>query len=445
MRTPFHSSSHHAVVTGLPIQHPPHGGRQRPARILNLAGAGRRLALMALIDAVGTGGFMSVSVAFLSRWVGLRPDVIAVGLSLAGAVALLTAVPIGALADRYGARLLLMVVSLVRAVLFCFYPLLTNVGEFLALVCALGMVDRASSPLLQVLVGEVVNFDNRVRTMALMRSVRNVGFAAGTALGGLALAADTFTAYAVVLALNAASFAVFGLQAAGLRGSGRRPSSRALRDRPFLVLTALNAILTLHIPLLGIGIPLLVVHYSEVPRTVIALLLGLNMVVAVVFQVPSSRSSRTPEGAACSLRLAGVALAVCSVLLAAVPSLPVPAAVALLFLAVLALTVGELYQSAGGWGLSYDLADAEERSAYLSVFWLGTAVGRVIAPGLLASVLALGVCGWGGMAVAFIAAGVVVPGVARWAMKSGNSECRVVEPDDHRADRQAGPRRRPVR
>jgi predicted MFS family arabinose efflux permease len=439
MRTPFHSGGRHAVVTGLLVQLHPHGHHQRPARILRLAGAGQRLAFMTLIDAVGTGGFMAVSVAFLSRWVGLRPNVIALGLSLAGAVALLTAVPIGALADRYGARLLLMVVNLVRAVLFCCYPLLTNVGEFVVLVGALAMVDRASSPLLQALVGEVVNFDDRVRTMALMRSVRNVGFAAGTALGGLALAADTFAAYVAVLLLNAASFAVFGLLAAGLRGSGRRggpsdlarraPSSRALRDRPFLVLTALNAVLTLHIPLLGIGIPLLVVHYSEVPRTVIALLLGLNMVVAVVFQVPSSRGSRTPEGAARSLRLAGGALALCSVLLAAVPTLPVPAAAALLFLAVLALTAGELYQSAGGWGLSYDLAPVEQQSVYLSVFSLGTAVGRVIAPGLLVSVLALGVCGWIGMALAFIAAGVGVPGITRWAVKTRNAGCCVAEPD----------------
>jgi MFS family permease len=387
---------------------------------------GRRLAQMALVDAIGTGAFMAVSMVFLTHAVGLPVGVVGLGLSLGGAVALLTALPIGGAADRYGPRRLLMITSLVRAVTFGFYPFVSGVAGFLTLVCVMGLADRAGTPLAQALVGQMVGARERVRALAIIRSLRNIGFVTGSLLGTVALTVDTWTSYAGVIFGNAASFAVCALFAARLpvgtaeQGSGpvrRTLSVRALKDRPYVVLALLNAVLTLHIPLLAIGIPLWIEGHTTAPKAVIALLLALNMAVAVVFQVRAGRGSEQAAGAARSMRLAGVALAACCALLAVVPPLPSGAAVGVLILGILALTAGELYQSAGGWGLSYAFAVERERAAYLSVFWLGVGLEQIAAPSIITLVLAGGAPAWIGLGTVLAAAGFAVPAVTRWAQR----------------------------
>ena len=57
---------------------------------------GRRLAVMALIDASGTGAFLAVSAVFFTRSVGLSAAQVGLGLALAACLGLATAVPIGA-------------------------------------------------------------------------------------------------------------------------------------------------------------------------------------------------------------------------------------------------------------------------------------------------------------------------------------------------------------
>jgi MFS family permease len=398
---------------------------------------GRRLALMAFIDAVGTGAFMAVSMVFLTHTAGLTTGVVGFGLSLGGAAALLTALPLGGAADRYGPRRLLVATSLLRAATFVCYPFVSGVAGFLTLVCVMGLVDRCGTPVMQALVGQVVSTSQRVCALAVMRSWRNIGFMAGSLLGSVALAADTWSWYAAVLLGNAASFAVFGLLAARLPAGAaggprvrRTLAVRALRDRPYIALALLNAVLILHIPLLAIGLPLWIGGHTSAPRVVIAPLLALNMALAVLFQVRASRGSECPAGAARSMRRAGFALAACCVSAAIVPPGPPAAAVGALIVCTVALTTGELYQSAGGWGLSDAFARPGDRAAYLSVFWLAVGVEQMAAPTIIALVLAGGALAWVGLGAALTAAGLAVPAVTRWAQRDRLGE----------QDRAAGPR-----
>jgi hypothetical protein len=195
----------------------------------------------------------------------------------------------------------------------------------------------------------------------------------------------------------------------------RRFSARVFRDRSFLAFTGINAVLTMHMTLLSIGLPLWIIGYTHVSAAIIAPLLAVNTVLAVVLQVRTSKGSDTIRGATKALVWAGGSLAACCLLLIGAPKLPVVIAVVVLVLAMIALTGGELWQSAGGWGGSYLLAVPGQEGVYLSVFWLGVAVQQIAAPVVLSIVVNVGTVGWVVLAAVFLACGLVAPAVGKWA------------------------------
>ncbi|MEU7907474.1 MFS transporter [Actinoplanes sp. NPDC049118] len=392
--------------------------------------AGRRLAVFSLVDSIGTGAFLSVSAIYFTRSIGLTVGAVAFGLSLSAAVGLATAIPVGVLADRYGARRILVIVSFWRAACFGVLPFVQGFTGFIIVMCLLGLVDKTAAPLTQALVGRAVEDSDRVGTMAIIRTLRNAGFTLGALMGSAALAVDARPAYVAVLLANGASFIVTAVIVGRLelrpapegQELRRKISLRALRDRPYLTLSVLNALLTMHMTLLGVGIPLWIAAQPHTPRTLIAPLFAVNTVLAVAFQVRASRGSETLTGAASRMRQAGFALGVCCALLALVPPVPQLAAIALLLLATIALTAGELFQAAGGWGLSYELAREGEQNAYLSVFWLGLSVQQIIAPLLVGYILTVGPVGWVGLGALLAVVGLVVPPVTRWAASTRQAE-----------------------
>lgn len=383
---------------------------------------GIRLGVMAMIDAVGTGAFLSVSVVFVTRIVHLSAAILALGLAMSAAIALATAVPIGIVADKVGPRAVLVTVSLWRCACFVAYPFVHQKWQFLLVVCLLGLVDKAAAPMEQALVGQIVTGGERVRVNAVLRSMRNVGFTLGAALGSVGLLVDTRAGYTAILLANAVSFALLALLAARVplltapgKSLRRRFSLTVVRDRPFLAFAAVNAVLTVHMTLLSIGIPLWVVRHSHVPVAVLSPLLAVNTVLAVLLQVRASRDTDTVTGATRALRRAGLALAACCVLLGVVPSLPTTAGVAVLVAAMVALTGGELFQSAGGWGGSYLLAPADRQGIYLSVFWLSVSLQQIAAPLVLTAVVAAGTSGWVVLGVAVAGCGLASPAIGAWA------------------------------
>jgi MFS family permease len=76
----------------------------RARAVLPPAGPLRRYAFVSLVDATGTGMFLTASVLYFTRFAGLAAGSVALGLSLAGLAALIGAVPLGSLGDRFGHR-----------------------------------------------------------------------------------------------------------------------------------------------------------------------------------------------------------------------------------------------------------------------------------------------------------------------------------------------------
>ena len=123
-----------------------------------------------------------------------------------------------------------------------------------------------------------------------------------------------------------------------------------LRDRPYLVFCLLYAVATTQFAILEVAVPLWVVQETSAPTWVIAAVFFLNTAVVAVFQVSASRGTEEVEPAAVALRTSGwLVLAACVVFAASAGPGPVVAVVLLLVGASIHV-VGEMRQSAGGWG-----------------------------------------------------------------------------------------------
>jgi MFS-type transporter involved in bile tolerance (Atg22 family) len=165
----------------------------------------------------------------------------------------------------------------------------------------------------------------------------------------------------------------------------------------------------------------------------VGVVLLVNTVIAVTLQVRLSRGGDDLVRAGRLQRRAGFALAAfCG--FAAASALVRPAfAAALVLLAAVALTLGELWQSAGGWGVSFELSPPGRRNYYLSLYNLGASGVAVLGPGLLTvAVIGKGPAGWAVLGIVFLLAGVVIAAVARHAAAARPSyDPAVLRPVQH--------------
>ena len=71
-----------------------------------------------------------------------------------------------------------------------------------------------------------------------------------------------------------------------------RPALEVLRDRPYALVSFLNMITLLYMPLLSLVIPLWIVQRTEAPTWTVSALLVLNTLSVVLFQVRVARRVR---------------------------------------------------------------------------------------------------------------------------------------------------------
>ncbi|WP_432890810.1 MFS transporter [Kribbella sp. CA-245084] len=390
--------------------------------ILPEPGPLRPLALATLLSRVGNGLLMTVSVLYFNRIVGLSIAQVGLGLTVAGLFGLLSAVPLGHLADRRGPRGLFVVLSLMVCGLSLLYLVVHNFWQFLVVSIVLTMIDRGAGAVRAALIAAVTVGAGRVAARAYLRAVTNIGIMAGAAIGAFALHFDTATAYRVMFVLDAvlssiAAFVVLAIpRVAPQHRDDDGPVWIALRDRGYLAVAALNAGMSIHFAVLDVAIPLWVVDHTDAPRWTVALLLIINTVVVSLFQVRSSRGIADPTTAARATRTAGWLLLASMVLLAGATWGNALIAVALLAAGALVQVIAELMQSSGSFLLSFDLAPNHAQGQYQGVWNTSMSISTMIAPTVLALLpLGLGVPGWIILGVWFALTGALFVPVVRWA------------------------------
>ncbi|MGQ4485703.1 MFS transporter [Streptomyces sp. 372A] len=393
---------------------------------LPAGGPARRLVAASLVDSLGTGLFLAGSALFFTRALGLSTVQVGIGLSLTGLAGFLGMVPTGRLADRIGGKRALVALYLWRGACFCVYPFAREPEVFYVVAFLIGVAEWGGGPIVQGIVGTVEGDAARVRTMAVIASVRNVGFSAGAVLASLVLALDDTTAFSALVLADALTFfaaaaVLTRLPAAANVRSPRARDGRAptrVRDPRFLALAFLNGVLFLHSVLLAAALPLWIATRTEAPTWVIGGVVVLNTALVILLQVRLSGGADDLRNAARRQRWAGWCLAACCLLTALTARVGPVAATVLVAAATLVLTLGEIWQSVGAWRLSYALSPPESRAYHLSVYELGTSAASAVGPALITwAVAGNGTTGWAALAAGFAVAGSAVVVIAAGAAR----------------------------
>jgi MFS family permease len=398
-------------------------GRLVGAALVPRGTLGRRLALAALIDSLGTGMFLTGSAVYVTRVVGLSPAEVGVGLSVAGLAGLVGSVPLGVLGDRCGPGRVYLALQLWRALAYAAYPLVGGFGGFVVVATAIEIGDAALPAVAQAVVGLAVGDEERVTALAKVRAVRNLGFGLGACAATGVLAIGSPPAFLAMVLVNAATILAGALLLHRARIGALRPAAgvprrfEPVRDGSYLATALLNGVLSIHMSLLFVGLPLWLADYTSVPVALIGVLVVINTVMAVALQARFSKRARRLAGAVECMVRAGLALAAFAVVAYLMGQVQAAGAAALLaVLAVVLLTCGELWQSAGGWAISYELAPPERQAQYLATFQLGTAVQVMAAPAIVVSVVLPHALAWLGLAAVTAAAGLLVRPAVRGAV-----------------------------
>lgn len=395
-------------------------------------GAPRVLALAQLVCRTGDGAYYICSALFFTRIVGISPVKMGLGLTIAWSVALVLSVPLGHLADRKGPRSTAVALFVCAGLAIASYLFVSSFALFLVGACAYAVSQRGGSAAQQALLAGLVSEGEVTKVRAYVQSSYNAGLAVGSALGGVALLADRREAYYAVFALNALAFfaAAFVLSrvpevppAPAVEAAAHGGGASVLKDRPYVVVSVLNTLLLLHIPLVDIALPLWIAQHTAAPVWLLSLMFMLNTVSVVLFQVRVSRGVTGLHSATRHIFVGSVLLGLGCVVFA-LTSVGSSAWVAgvLLLVAVAIQALGEMMQAAGSWEVSFGLAPAGKHGQYQAFFGNGTTVAEMVGPLLLTGLIVYwGVPGWLLLGALFIVVAALMRPAVRWGERVRDS------------------------
>ncbi|WIM94577.1 MFS transporter [Actinoplanes oblitus] len=408
-------------------------------KILPPPGLPRKMSFQNALWGLGIGTFLTGSVVFFTRYVGLTPVQIGIGLSLGGLLAVLGSMPFGHLADRIGGQRAWATGALVQAAAFATYPLARTFWLFLLVICVQTTADTLATAGRVVYMAAALPAESRVRAMAFSRAYLNAGWTVGAGLGAAALALDSRAGLLVLVYTAAAGIGLNGVAvlrmppatpAGPTTGDAGHPSPwTVLRDRPYAAMSLLFGVLWLHSLVWAEVLPLWAITFTDVPKPVLGGLVALNTVLAVTLQVRATRGADTLPGVIRLARWAAWAAAVGSPLAALTGRTHGWLTIALLTLIVALFTGAELWVSAAQWFVQTEIPPAAQRGVYIGLDKSVQGLGRMLGPAGL-TYLAIQTGGWGWWVIAglFAGCGIGVRPVLAWVTATARDPAPVASP-----------------
>ncbi|SDN92590.1 MFS transporter [Lentzea jiangxiensis] len=397
----------------------------------------RRLAYAQLTSSIGDGGFLVVSALYFTQVVGLSAARVGLALTLAWGVGAVAGVALGHVADRLGPRTTAVVLAAATAASTGVLLLTRDFTAFVVVMCLYASFQSGLQASRQALLAGLTTPRERTRARARIQSTANAGIAIGAAAGGFALHLGTEAAYTAVFVLDVLCFLIAAAVVATLPEtvmSRTKGKFDVLGDRPYALITLINAVMLLYMPLLSLIIPLWIVQRTEAPTWLAAALLVLNTAAVVLFQVRIARRATGLGQASKLVEHAGLVLfASCAVFAVTAFSLGAWPAAALLVAAAALQVLGEMMLASGAWEISFSLAPADRQGQYQGFFSTGTAVARMVGPALLTTVvLGWGALGWLLVGGLFAVAGYAMGPAVRWAREKNSTSSGAMTDDLYR-------------
>jgi MFS family permease len=366
---------------------------------------------------ISKGLMFSVSSLYFTHVVGLRPAVVGAGLTLAGVAGMAASLAAGYLADRWGARRILLGATLAQGAALAAYGICRGVTAFLLVACVAVGAQGAQRTAQVTLLARAFQGTERANARARLRVATNVFVAVGSTAAAGPLTLGTKLAYEATMLAAAALVlcSLLALRTLPVVVAAPRPASPRppLRDRRYLAVAALNGVITIQFGVLTVGLPLWVTGHTRAPAATVALLLVLNTALVALCQVRFTRRIADVPSAGRAVFRAVVLLLMACLLYAAAASGNAAVAACLLVPAVVAHSFGEILSEAGGWQLAFDLADPRDAGAYQGISQTGFAIGTALAPATVtATAIAHGTAGWIVLGALFLAAGAATAAIA---------------------------------
>lgn len=391
------------------------------------------MAWSTLVNTFGNGLFTVVSVLYFTRVLHFSATQIGFAFTVAGVVQVTSAFPSGYIADRINPVLISSVGYVLMGAVSLLYFVIDTYLPFVFLLAAIGFMDGIVRTSKQTIIARVADPEGKVRLRAYLRAVTNFGIALGSVVGGIALTVDTKSVYLLMIALDIATYFVTAIIVLKLPTLEPHPEARshrltlAWRDKPYVALSFLNAVMSMHYMILDIVLPLWVIHYTDAPKVIVAIVFVINTVVVALFQVRASKGTDDVLPAAHAIRTSGFILAASCVLYAS-SGLTRSGLVAALVLALggFVHVIGELRQAAGSWGIGFGLPPESAQGQYQAVWGLGFSLNAMFAPIVLTFLcIEVGYTGWVILGVILLLAGVVTVPITEWALSHKISETDV--------------------
>ncbi|NEC06284.1 MFS transporter [Streptomyces sp. SID7909] len=395
-------------------------------------GVQRTFVVSTFVATIGGGIILPISTLYFIKIVGLSAAQVGLAFTVSGLLAIPLSVPAGALADRIGPRRVMMATFAGHSLVGVSYLFVQNFWMLLAVqmlsAASLAANYPASGAMLRRIGG-----DQAVTIRSKIRVVANLGVSLGSLIAGVGIQIDTATSYRVLaLAFTLTQVASLAMlfrlpnyqplprpqkEADGSEGA---PSKRiALRDKAFLAYSLVGGAMAIQNMILEIMIAVWIVNYTDAPGWAVTVAFVLNTALVVMLQVRIGAKIQSITDGGTALRRAGFALLLGCAAMSLMAGVPAWAALLLLVVGMVLLTLGEIYYVSGTFAFEFGMPPAYAQGQYQGVAGAVSGAAKAAAPALLLGVaLSLGSTGWIGVGAFLLLLGLTGPAIARWGERT---------------------------
>jgi len=278
-------------------QHRDHAQGPRTPRGIPVDPNLRIMAMSTLVNTFGNGALMTTFALYFTRVVGLRPTQVGLALSAGALAGLLVQVPAGHVADVRGPRRVFQILTFGAGFAMLGLLFARSVWALVAVMALIEVFDRGAGAVRNGYVARLAEGGQGVQFKAYLRAMTNVGISLGAMLGGLALWVDQGWAYLAVFVLDAATCIVTAIWLGRLPHIAPAPARQrgeprmaVLRDLPFVVVTVLSGVASMHFVVIELALPLWIALYTSAPKSLVAITLMINTVCVALLQVRLTRN-----------------------------------------------------------------------------------------------------------------------------------------------------------
>ncbi|CAN7150404.1 MFS transporter [Knoellia sp. LjRoot47] len=350
-------------------------------------GEHRRFVSAIVADTIGSGLFMPLTILYFLKVTDLTLVQVGAALSVSALLTMPAAFVIGTLVDRFGGRRMMLVGNLVQGAGMLAYLWVEAFWPVALATVLLNLGRQAFWGSFGNVVTAITQRGERELWFGFLQALRNLGFAVGGVLAGIAVQLDTGLAFRTVVIANTATFVLAFLLLLDVPDHRSVQSDDApvggwgvvLRDGAYLRLVLGQLTFVVGMMVLNFALPVYAAETLDLPGWLVGAIFTLNTILVglgqgLMVRWMTGRVRARMMALAQGFFVLGYA---CFVLAG---RLPVQVAVVAMLLGALVYTGGEL---AGGPVFSATAAEAAPdhlRGRYLGLVQLVWGVGGAVAP-----------------------------------------------------------------